>query len=136
MTTQLKVCSKCLKSKDLSEFHGNKAGLFERTAQCKGCIKSSYDPRKQAEKQIKYCYGITDEEYAAMMKRQHWCCALCELPFGEHRGTRPAIDHCHKTGKIRGIIHGSCNSGLGFFGDDPVLLSMALAYLHRGGSRI
>lgn len=55
-------------------------------------------------------------------------CGIC----GAVRGKRNhALDHCHETQKLRGVLCGRCNTGLGMFGDDPARLRAAAAYLER-----
>lgn len=60
-------------------------------------------------------------------------CELCGLPFGNTAHSRKVVDHDHKSGVVRGIIHGSCNFGIGHFSDDPALLEKAAAYLRARG---
>lgn len=74
-------------------------------------------------------YGITLDDYHCMLVAQNNCCALCGKEFGDTQFTRPAVDHCHNTGKVRGLLHGQCNTGLGFFNDDIDLLLKAAEYL-------
>jgi recombination endonuclease VII len=61
-------------------------------------------------------------------------CGICGRP-GDGRWKQLTIDHCHKTGRFRGMLCSRCNRGLGFFQDDPALLKKAMAYLasRRGG---
>lgn len=54
-------------------------------------------------------YGITREEFEAMRIKQNNACALCLQPFGNQL---PRVDHDHKTGKVRGLLHHGCNLGL------------------------
>jgi len=75
---------------------------------------------------MKRSFGITPEAYEAMFEKQFRKCAIC--------GTSPVaqrfpVDHDHQTGRIRGILCGSCNRGLGLLGDDPSRLRAALSYL-------
>jgi hypothetical protein len=62
-------------------------------------------------------YGITPDDYYQMLERQHGCCKVCFKPFTAFK-TRLAIDHCHATGTVRGLLCKGCNTGIGFFGDD------------------
>lgn len=76
-------------------------------------------------------FGITPQQYNDMIKRQSNKCALCGLDWHGYstKPKMPHIDHCHKTGKVRGLLCGDCNTALGRFGDDPVRLRAAAAYL-------
>lgn len=74
---------------------------------------------------LKANYGITVEAYDALFVAQDGKCAICR---GD--GTRAlAVDHCHETGLIRGLLCDSCNNGLGRFRDDADLLLRAAEYL-------
>jgi hypothetical protein len=69
-------------------------------------------------------YGLSLADYRALQARQGHACAICR------KVTRAlCIDHCHVTGRVRGLLCRSCNSALGFYADDPRLLRAALAYL-------
>jgi len=73
-------------------------------------------------------YGITLTEYTEILKSQNYCCALCGLH--ESRSKRSlSVDHCHKSGKIRGILCDRCNHGLGHFADNVEVMKKAIKYL-------
>jgi hypothetical protein len=74
-------------------------------------------------------YGLTVEEFRAMLARQENLCAVCGGPWRGWNGQNPHIDHDHATGRVRGLLCASCNSAIGRFGDDPVLLRRAADYL-------
>jgi hypothetical protein len=74
-------------------------------------------------------YGITLEHYEQMFADQRGVCAICGLPPEPNR--RLAVDHCHATGAVRGLLHSGCNLALGNLRDDPVLLRAAADYLER-----
>ena len=76
------------------------------------------------EHHLKKKYGITLEEYEDMVKEQDGICLIC----GDF-GKRLLVDHCHKSGEIRGLLCGHCNTGLGFFRDNPDLLRRAADYV-------
>src|SRR5499426_1627330 len=69
-------------------------------------------------------YGLTLADYRALQSRQGNACAICRKP-----ARVLCIDHCHVTGRVRGLLCFKCNSALGFCNDDPRLLRAALAYL-------
>lgn len=81
----------------------------------------------------KYVYGITDLEYRALLEKQHGKCAVCgngETQMGNGGKVRNlGVDHCHDTGKIRGLLCHNCNVAIGHAQDDPALLRRMAAYL-------
>lgn len=72
-------------------------------------------------------YGITLEEYNRMLHEQDGKCLVC--------GAKPdkalAVDHCHETGAVRGLLCSQCNVGIGMFKNDTGLLLKAIGYLER-----
>ena len=75
-------------------------------------------------------YGLTRETWDAMIIAQNGLCGICANPMVKHR--EPCIDHCHDTGKVRGLLCVSCNLGLGKFEDSTEILSRAILYLTKG----
>lgn len=78
-----------------------------------------------------YHYGISPEQYEAMMTAQGGRCAICGTTEWKGKTSRPHTDHDHLTGAFRGILCDGCNLGLGKFGDDPMRLAAAVVYLTR-----
>lgn len=74
-------------------------------------------------------YGIGIEEYRAMLKRQNGVCAICQVTRDTNYSLH--VDHCHDTGKVRGLLCGSCNKMLGLARDDRARLARAAEYLDR-----
>ena len=68
-------------------------------------------------------YGITVEQYTQMMEDQDGFCAICYAEPATH------IDHDHETGRVRGLLCGACNRGLGQFKEDADTVAFAAAYL-------
>lgn len=93
------------------------------------------DPAKHLCAELRRIYGITFEQYEEMWERQGRACALCTTPLvlagsaGQKRGGIANVDHCHATGKVRGLLCNWCNRGLGLFKDNPAVLVKASAYL-------
>ena len=81
---------------------------------------------KVAAMQRKAAYGISTEEYDKLKESQNNLCAICQVKF---EVAVLVVDHCHKTGKVRGLLCHSCNKGIGFLQDDPKLLQKAVRYL-------
>lgn len=72
-------------------------------------------------------YGITADKYQELFTQQGGVCAVCRKPC--ITGRMLAVDHCHKTGKIRGLLCSPCNSALGFVKDDLTRLEALVSYL-------
>ena len=77
-------------------------------------------------------YGMGFKEYEEMLFSQDGKCAICkaEPPKDQHK-TRLGIDHCHTTGKIRGLLCDCCNRALGLLKDNTELLQKAIQYLNQ-----
>lgn len=78
---------------------------------------------------LKRKYGITHDEYLLLLESQGGRCAMCQTdePRGQYNTFH--IDHCHETGKIRGLLCHACNTGLGLIGDNVENLERAIEYL-------
>lgn len=75
-------------------------------------------------------YRITLDEYAEFLKKQDYRCAICKTKLDAGRSPQSAtVDHCHSTGKVRGILCNLCNRGLGLFRDNKEILRAAAKYL-------
>lgn len=68
-------------------------------------------------------YGLTVEEYTRMYNDQDWVCALCQ------NRQAVVVDHCHTTGKVRGLLCRQCNTGIGHLSDSVEMLEKAISYL-------
>ena len=142
----MKTCSKCGQTKPLDSFYKAKGYRDGRRGTCKECARaylrdwrSTYPDRARASK-IKHMYGVTADEYAAILREQGGGCAVCgKTP--EENGGNLAVDHDHSCcpgrrscGKcVRGLLCGTCNSGIGYLQDSTELLLAAVAYLRREG---
>ncbi len=70
-------------------------------------------------------YRITEQQFQDMLVQQNNKCAICGNPFTK----TPHIDHDHNTNTVRSLLCGNCNTGLGMFHDNPILLQKAAVYL-------
>ncbi|NEB70312.1 hypothetical protein G3I39_25125 [Streptomyces fulvissimus] len=143
-----KTCKTCGETKPLEAFYKKADCLHGRTTNCIDCHKvtrkAQYwaDPeryraysstwiRENPEKakrmsraaMLKYKYGLSLDEYEAMVEEQEGRCLICR--------TRAdlVVDHCHERGHLRGLICQPCNVGLGSFRDDPVVMRRAAAFI-------
>lgn len=133
--TITKRCGKCKLIKDGSKFRyyeKNKDRLHSYCLDCESVWNREYYKRKSRDSQLQSKYGLSEFGYELMLKAQGGVCAICSQPEtrknqnGKVRAL--CIDEDHKTGKVRGLLCGSCNRALGLFKDDLNILSAAVAY--------
>lgn len=136
----LVTCVGCGQEKGITQF---RVMCFVRDLlrkKCRTCVNE--DQRRWHERNVeakqkfhlKYTFGITAEQYAAMLSEQGGVCAICkERETFTRNGKRRqlCVDHCHSTGRNRGLLCGKCNVALGYFLDSQELLQSAIAYLSR-----
>jgi hypothetical protein len=79
---------------------------------------------------LQSAFGITLEEYNAFFSNQKGACAICQKHPQQNK-KRLAVDHCHKTQKVRGLLCSTCNQAIGLFKDDVSLLQSAILYLTK-----
>ena len=126
----MKKCTKCGVTKDLQEYYTIKKSGRQHGS-CKECFKKkTKESRKRLgsdrakDRDLRWRYGITLEYYNKMDQN----CNICGSS-DEGRGFKMNVDHCHLTGKVRGLLCNSCNRGLGLLGEDN--LEKAILYLNR-----
>lgn len=141
----MKKCTLCGTEKSPSMFHTDKRKRDGLRSACKECANSaalssyhSSPSQKESRKAawMRYnCkkYGITVEEYIEMFNRQGHSCKICSdriIPMGSGGRMLVAhIDHCHSSGKVRGLLCHACNVAIGKFKDSPDNLRRAAEYL-------
>lgn len=82
--------------------------------------------KTQRDAKLKREYGITQQDYDAMMRAQCSTCAIC---YESLIRVRAHIDHDHDTGKVRAILCSACNRGIGYLRDSPEIVRRAALYL-------
>lgn len=107
----------------------------EKVAQAQATWRSN-NREYARELRLRDRFKISTVEYQRLLMQQGGVCAICALPesTGARNGRKPdslAVDHCHVTKRIRGLLCRLCNSGLGFFRDDPTRLRAAILYLRN-----
>lgn len=126
-----------IKCKHCGEEHIQNQREIRNDAHSMSCSKyrpSNYTGLDRRDVIIRNQYGITLEDYNNMLEAQGYKCAICGNE-DEVEGRRLAIDHCHTTGKVRGLLCGKCNRGLGLFYDNFTLLQNAIEYLKNSLAR-
>lgn len=90
--------------------------------------KRTYPYRR--EEYLKSTYGISLEDFDRMFDEQNGRCAICprELQRG---GKMTHVDHCHKTGKVRGLLCHGCNTSLGKLNDDEEIILRMAEYVRK-----
>lgn len=128
----MKKCIGCLVEKELQEFYLNKTGYYN--PYCKPCnkIRTRDYRRKNTHahylRKVKGKFKISKEDYLILHDKHNGNCAIC---FKNNDGRRLSIDHCHETGKIRGLLCRKCNLALGYFSDNVEYLKKAILYLQE-----
>jgi len=151
ITAKGRECIKCRRWKPWTSFPSNKASKSGFYCKCKVCLKEYRE--KNRHRQCAYLkeyyrthskeakaqrlfndYGLSIQDFEALYRAQKGRCAICSrklsmYPKGKTRPDMAAVDHCHKTGLVRGLLCANCNRGLGYFKDSPQLLQIAIRYL-------
>lgn len=140
--TEVRKCSRCKVIKPITQFTVRRTFRAGQViAECNPCKvarhrayrKANPQRVKEVERrsQLKRKYGITPAEYDATLESQQSTCAICGSSASGGRSSTFPVDHCHRTGKVRGILCTKCNRGLGLFNDDILRLRRAADYLER-----
>jgi hypothetical protein len=146
----VKTCKDCKLDKPLSEFYSyTRNDVVKYFAHCKKCNKDRTDawtaanPEKAKDIQARHyakhrteakeyyiqkTYGLSPEEYEALLNANGRRCYICDKHESEcAKGLH--VDHNHITGKIRGVLCFSCNAAIGYLKESPELLDRAKAYI-------
>jgi hypothetical protein len=137
---QRMICTKCNTKQKLTEFGKDATATKGISSWCKRCKREARKAYRKANPEatklrdfksdLKRHYGLTINDYNAMLEGQKHCCACC----GQHssnfkRGLH--VDHDHTTGLVRGLLCTECNPGIGYFQDSVERLEMAITYLTK-----
>lgn len=137
-----KQCRVCGNTKDVSEFYKRTKAKDGYQSRCKECSNGEVktwrnhnyrhgDPSRVKAK-LRHAarqYGLTPERWHALHDAADGKCGICGKETHDL-----CIDHDHQTGEIRGLLCDPCNTGLGLFKDNPVILRAAIRYLRAASS--
>lgn len=126
-------CWRCKVVKPIDEFMRSKRQPSGYDYTCKICHQQL--TRRHS---LKKTYGITTERYAEMLAEQQGLCAICRRPESAKRRGRVkplAVDHCHDSSHVRGLLCGRCNAAIGLLQDDVKVLQQAIEYLTESKRR-
>lgn len=140
---QTKVCNGCNTEKPIAKFyvrHNRKGGTQNKCKDCQNAYNRArhkivgrrYSTEYRRKWQITK-YGLTVEQYEAMLMLQGGVCAICANP--DPYSDVLSIDHDEQTNKVRGLLCGNCNRAIGLLKHQEVRLAAALAYLRRHNAR-
>lgn len=132
-------CLYCERDLPFDHFGADRNMKSGRDARCLECVRSYMRARHHLYKDggkltwrkrhLERTYGLTEDEYNALLTAQNGVCAIC---CGVPKGRRSlVVDHDHKTGKVRGLLCSPCNTGLGGFRDSRMRMRTAIAYLEK-----
>lgn len=121
-----KWCNGCKSEKPVEGFWKNQT----RCKECQQAWRRGTSPHASGYAAWKHGlrtkFGIAPEDYYRMYEEQGGVCAICSKAEPERR---LAVDHCHRTGKVRGLLCRKCNMAVGLLGEDPDVLTRARSYL-------
>ena len=130
-------CAECISSRSRSYYERNKDRIranvkaYQKAnpeTQARSVAKRRANGKRRLA-DVRQRYGVSEEQYAEMLERAGGVCEICGRDPVEVSKRGACIDHCHETGKVRGILCGPCNTGIGNLRDDPAVLRKALEYL-------
>jgi hypothetical protein len=135
-----KLCSMCKEVKPRIAFYYMSDRKSHMSSRCKECQNKatntwhSLHPEKTQRivrrSKLKLTFDLTLEHFEDMLEAQCYCCAICGIDIDDSRQDF-SVDHNHANGKVRGLLCGECNSGLGMFKDNQQSLQKAIDYLNN-----
>jgi hypothetical protein len=126
--SEYKQCTKCKEEKPRSEFFKRSDRPLGIESICKTCRTIRTPEKIKNERRRRY--GLTDDAFLCLLSGTNGKCSICFKEF-ESECSAPFVDHCHESGRVRGLLCRNCNIALGLFRDDVQILSKALGYLEK-----
>jgi hypothetical protein len=120
-----KACAQAYQNKYRKERYAQDPAYRSKVKE-KSSAYQRQNPKSKLKSVLK-AYGLTLSGYENLLQLQGGVCKVCSRSPDENK--RLEIDHDHATGRVRGLLCGLCNKGLGLFQDSPEILSKALQYL-------
>lgn len=144
---QVRTCIACNETKSIEDFRYSNKERGYRVSYCKSCQNKNTEKRRgykgNRERNLRTKFKIDSSDYLKLLELQEYKCKICGITLEEYKEAQKStkinnvgqlrefsIDHCHTTGKIRGLLCNSCNTGLGCFKDSSELLQKAIEYLN------
>lgn len=136
MVDNIKTCPTCRKTSVEIKF-------WRGQTYCVPCQKekqkkswNSRTPVKRLEQHLRYKYNLSKDQFDNMWRKQLGLCSICQTTLPdvtkyEQRRRHYTVDHCHKSGRVRGLLCTSCNTLLGMAKDSKETLLRAVDYLKK-----
>lgn len=128
----MKLTAEQLKRKEYYLKHKDRIKAYNK--EYRKTYKRTYNPELEKKQKLRSNYGLPWEQYLALYNQQQGLCKIC-FKFltldSSVKTEKPYVDHCHTTGKVRGLLCNKCNFGLGHFDDDTNKLQNAIRYLNE-----
>jgi len=136
-----KLCLKCDTEKPLDDFYkffDKWSGKHYSSARCKPCHQeykreSPTTPRNRKAEKLQLRYGLTYEQWEQMRANEGNACMICGITEDEI-DKKLDVDHCHTSGKVRGILCNPCNNMIGHAKDNIAALRAAADYLEQNAN--
>ena len=116
------------RAKELERISRNRP---ERKAYLKEYRNTEKAKRGNMDWRLRKVFGITANEYDALCGSQGGVCAICLKP--QPNGVRLAVDHCHTTNAVRGLLCTLCNRAVGLLKDNSANAERTVQYLRKYG---
>ena len=140
----IKRCPRCKTKKPFKEFYKTKhnKGKSTHCIKCMLIVNKKYNTKEYChnrylktkdrlwKNKLQRDFGITSDEYSKKLKKQRGKCAICDTSIKQN-GKNLAVDHNHKTKKIRGLLCNNCNVAIGFLKEDIQKAKNLIKYLKK-----
>ena len=145
-----KACTACGQVKPTTQFYKRQASKDGLQNHCKPCSNERVSRKRAKNREymrsymktdagkasvrkhrLKKNYGLTPEDFETLLVSQSNLCACCGTAEPKGSSNQWHVDHCHQSGKVRGLLCNACNIGIGCLGDNLEGIRNALNYLER-----
>lgn len=134
-------CPRCQQWRPLDEYNKGSRTKHGTATYCKSCSvqwasewgKSERGRRSRHRSRVLYEYNLSAAEFEALKSAQNDQCKICQQE--PDNGKELCVDHCHGTGRVRGLLCDRCNRAIGYLKESPALLRAAADYIEQQGGQ-
>lgn len=133
-----KACTICKEVKPRAEYYSHNKRRDGLQTACVSCVKRTNKEKYESDKEawhyvrrdnaLRVKFGIGLDEWLTMYEAQGRVCAICK---SQRTKRQLHVDHCHRTGKVRALLCGKCNAGIGYFDENAEWLRAAAEYVEE-----